>query len=479
MKQHPYRERDYAFGQVMLTLRTAIGLTQAELADFLGISRRAVGEWEAGNSYPKGEHLKRFIALALKKQAFPVGHEAEQVRSLWQAAHQKVLLDEQWLAALLNPTPLPDQVVHAPVASTSGPRVRWGDAPVHPAFYGREWELGLLAEWVVQAHCRVVSVLGLGGIGKSALAVNLMHRVAGNFQVVVWRSLRDVPSCDALLSELLLAVGEVPANPDQRMNVLLEYLRSTRVLLVLDNLETFLGQGQDSGRMRPGYEGFGRFLHLVAETEHRSCVLLTSREKPSDLLPQEGSHAPVRALRVARLDASSCERLLVEKGVAGSAPERMRLIETYAGNPQALKIVAQTIVDLFEGEIAPFLAQGEVIFGGVRELLAQQFTRLSALEQCVLLWLAVVREPFTLDELLGLMLVPQPRARVLEAIEALRRRSFIEPGQTQGSFRLQLVVLEYVTSQFGVGMTTSIIPAPQDGNAYYSALAETHHEALR
>ena len=462
MKQHPYRERDYAFGQVMLTLRTAIGLTQAELADFLGISRRAVGEWEAGNSYPKGEHLKRFIALALKKQAFPAGHEAEQVRSLWQAAHQKALLDEPWLAALLNPTP-PDQAVHAPVASTSGPRVRWGDAPVHPAFYGREWELGLLAEWVVQARCRVVSVLGLGGIGKSALAVNLMHRVAGNFQVVVWRSLRDVPSCDALLSELLLAVGEVPANPDQRMNALLEYLRCTRVLLVLDNLETFLEEGQDSGRLRSAYEGFGRFLHLMAETQHRSCVLLTSREKPADLLPQEGSQAPVRALRVARLDANSCEQLLAEKGVAGSAPERTRLIETYAGNPLALKIVAQAIVDLFDGEVAPFLAQGEVIFGGVRELLAQQFTRLSALEQCVLLWLAVVREPFTLDELLGLMLVPQPRARVLEAVEALRRRSFIEPGQTQGSFSLQSVVLEYVTSQFGVGMPTSILPLPKTG----------------
>jgi transcriptional regulator with XRE-family HTH domain len=478
MRQHLYRERDYAFGQVMLTLRTAIGLTQAELADSLGISRRAVGEWEAGNSYPKGEHFKHFIALATKKQAFPAEHEAEQIRSLWQAAHQKVLLDEQWLAALLNHAP-PDQAVHTPITSARGPRVDWGDAPVTPAFYGREWELGLLTEWVVQARCRVVSVLGMGGIGKSALAVNLMHRVAGNFQVVVWRSLRDVPSCDALLSELLLAVGEVPANFDQHMNVLLEYLRSTRVLLVLDNLETFLGEGQGSGRIRPGYEGFGRFLHLVAETEHRSCVLLTSREKPADLLPQEGSHAPVRALRVARLDAGSCEQLLAEKGVAGNAPERAQLIETYTGNPQALKIVAQTIVDLFDGEIAPFLAQGEVIFGGVRELLAQQFARLTALEQCVLLWLAVVREPSTLDELLGLMLVPRPRARVLEAVEALRRRSFIVPGQTRGSFRLQSVVLEYVTSQFGVGMTASIGPAPQDGNALYAALAETHQGALR
>jgi DNA-binding XRE family transcriptional regulator len=43
-----YGERDYAFGQMMLTLRTTIGLTQAGLADGLGISRRAVAQWEAG-----------------------------------------------------------------------------------------------------------------------------------------------------------------------------------------------------------------------------------------------------------------------------------------------------------------------------------------------------------------------------------------------------------------------------------------------
>ncbi|HEX9616526.1 MAG TPA: helix-turn-helix domain-containing protein [Anaerolineales bacterium] len=48
MKGSSYRDRDYAFGQAMLTLRTRIGLTQAGLASFLGVSRRAVGDWEAG-----------------------------------------------------------------------------------------------------------------------------------------------------------------------------------------------------------------------------------------------------------------------------------------------------------------------------------------------------------------------------------------------------------------------------------------------
>src|SRR5437016_9495640 len=162
MKRFSYRERDYSFGQAMLTLRTTIGLTQAGLADLLGVSRRAIGEWEAGSSYPKAHHLQHVMSLAVQQQAFAAGREEEEIRAFWKAAHQKVLLDESWLSALLNPpspppAPVPVEeaggaaVVSAPPASATslaqasqpgrsplpagrrapsarGPRVDWGDA---------------------------------------------------------------------------------------------------------------------------------------------------------------------------------------------------------------------------------------------------------------------------------------------------------------------------------------------------------------
>ena len=462
MKGYSYRDRDYAFGQTILTLRTMLGLTQTELADLLGVTRRAVGDWEGGLTYPKSEHLKQFVVLAIEHQAFPAGREAEEVRALWQAARQKVWLDEAWLAALLpdvdmSPASQPvEETIGAAQApappARSEPRLDWGDALTVTTFYGREWELDLLSEWVVEERCRVVSVLGLGGIGKSALATRVMQRVAERFEVVIWRSLRDVPTCEALLDDCLQvlapqALRSVSASLESRQGLLLECLRSRRVLLVYDNLESFLEEGEDTGHMRAGYEGFARVLRRVAETEHQSCWLLTSREKPSDLVPLEGSRAPVRALRLARLDADACQQLLAEKGAAGSESQQTRLIEAYAGNPLALKIVAQTIVELFDGQIAPFLEQGEVVFGGVRELLGEQYARLSALEQSVLLWLAILRELVSLPELLAVLGTPLPRAMVLDAVEALRRRSLIELGQRAGSFTLQSVVLEYATAQ--------------------------------
>ncbi len=73
MKRHVYRERDYAFAQLVLTLRTAIGLSQAVLAERLGASRRAVAEWEGGLSYPKAERLKQLIELGVRVSAFAAG----------------------------------------------------------------------------------------------------------------------------------------------------------------------------------------------------------------------------------------------------------------------------------------------------------------------------------------------------------------------------------------------------------------------
>src|SRR2546423_14906980 len=88
VKKAWYREPDYAFGQLMLTLRTRIGLTQAGLAKLLGISRHAVAAWEAGRSYPTAEHLQTCIALGVKLQTFAWGRQAQEIRAFWHAAHQ-------------------------------------------------------------------------------------------------------------------------------------------------------------------------------------------------------------------------------------------------------------------------------------------------------------------------------------------------------------------------------------------------------
>src|SRR5437879_3300827 len=249
--------------------------------------------------------------------------------------------------------------------------------------------------------------------------------------------LRPRPWCPRVL---------LPPGLERRLSLLLEQLRASRVLLVLDNLESLLEEGEVRGRLRPGFEGYARLLRQVAQTGHQSCVLLTSREKAAELRGLEGSRGLVRALRLSGLDAATGEQLLAEHEVEGSAEERARLVQAYEGNPLALKIVAETIADLFGGAIEQFLAAGTAIFGGIAELLEEQWARLSSLEQTVLCWLAIVREPVTLEDLLAMLVSPLPRGHVFEAIDGLQRRSLIERGQRVGSFSLHCVVLEYVTA---------------------------------
>jgi len=489
MRRSSYGERDYAFGELILTLRSAIGLTQAGLSDQLGISKKAVGEWEAGSSYPKATHLKALIALAVKEQVWAFGHEEEEIRALWKAAHQKMLLDETWLSVLLSEPPAPSAQVSveqsggAQVGSTptpsqsslalvsqpgqrpppagqvasraeafSGPLLDWGDALDVPSFFGRQGELATLSEWVVQDHCRVVSVLGLGGIGKSALVVQAMRALASQFDVVLFRSLRDAPPPEALLSSCLAVLSPeaqdfLHESLERRMSRLLAELRSLRVLLVLDNLEALLEEGEALGRLRPGYEGYGQLLEQVGHTGHQSCLLLTSREHPAALRALEGRRALVRSLRLSGLEASACAQLLGEHELVGSPEEYARLAALYAGNPLALSIVAETIADLFGGAISSFLAAGTILFGSITHLLQEQWERLSALEQTLLWWLAILREPVTLEELQAVLVAPLAPAQILEAVDGLRRRSLIERGQRAGSFTLQSVVLEDVTGR--------------------------------
>src|SRR5437764_8053873 len=184
MRTHIYSERDYAFGQTMVTLRTAMHLTQAGLARLLGVSRGAVLGWEAGSSYPKAERLKRFIALGVEHQAWALGREEEEIRAIWQAAHQKVLLDEAWLSALLGERPnVPARGSSAgalPVARPApGRRVDWDDAPDVPSFYVRRPELACLWLWGGAELCRGGVILGRGGSVESWVAVSAVRLGAG------------------------------------------------------------------------------------------------------------------------------------------------------------------------------------------------------------------------------------------------------------------------------------------------------------
>ncbi len=139
------------------------------------------------------------------------------------------------------------------------------------------------------------------------------------------------------------------------------------------------------------------------------------------------------------------QALIHARGLFGSSAQKQQLAEQCGGNPGAIKIVAGSIQDIFEGDIEAFLDQEAVLLNGIRRLLEQQFERLSALEQSVMYWLAINRAWITLADLSDDILPTVPRTRLLEVIESLCWRNLIECQQ--GYYTQQPIVIEYIINR--------------------------------
>ena len=338
----------------------------------------------------------------------------------------------------------------------ANPQQDWDNAVDPSVFYGRETELAQLWHWIVSERCRVVGLLGIGGIGKSTIAIKAALQMQAEFEVVVWRSLATAPPLEELLASLLNFLmplqGEDPIIPitlNEQISELMQYLRSRRCLLILDNAETILHREQ-VGQWQSGYEAYGQWLRTIGETPHQSCLLLTSRENPREMALMEDEQGMVRSLSLRGLTPEHGRAIFRQKGAfTGSEAEWNTLIHHYGGNPLALKMVAVATQELFNGsisEVLTYAAQGTCVFEDIRDLLDHQFDRLSEAEQKTLFWFAMHREPVSIAEIRENVVDSTSQQGVPQQVTSLIRRSLIE--KKDGLFFLQPVVMEYVTERF-------------------------------
>ncbi|NJK66409.1 MAG: hypothetical protein HC789_17775 [Microcoleus sp. CSU_2_2] len=326
----------------------------------------------------------------------------------------------------------------------------WGEAPDVSIFYDRSDETAILEHWIVTNHCRLVGLFGMGGIGKTHLSVKLAERFQEQFDYVIWRSLRNAPPLQQILTSQLQFITnseetDLPATVDEKLSLLIDYLRKHRCLLILDNVETILRGGERTGFYRQGYEEYGNFFKRLGECRHNSCLVLTSREKPKEIALMQGDTLPVRCLTLQGLDASAGGQLLQLKGCYWESGSQCQvLVERYSGNPLALKIVASAIQELFEGSLTEFLKYKTIVLDEIRVVFDQQFNRLPELEKTILYWMAIHQEPVSVEKLHSDICPSVSQATLIETVNSLLQRSLIEKQANQ--FSLQLVLMEYATN---------------------------------
>jgi WD40 repeat protein len=327
-------------------------------------------------------------------------------------------------------------------------RQDWGEVVDVSIFYGRTEELSLLEHWIEADRCRLVAILGMGGMGKTALSVKLSQQIQDKFDFVVWRSLSNAKFPEEKLIDIIRFLSgqrepDLGNNLEDLISKLLEYLQHHRCLIVLDNFESVLQSGNNAGSYRSGYEGYGVLLKRLGEVSHRSCVVITSREMPEEVAMLEGAIMPVRFLALNGIDEIAAEHILKAKGLLSQPNEIQKLVNWYRGNPLALKIAATSIKEIFLGSLARFLEQKNTIFSGITNLIDQQFRRLTPLEKQVMFWLAINREPTQADDLKPDIVPGVEQSDLFTALGSLKRRSMIEDSLS--GFTQQPVVMEYIT----------------------------------
>lgn len=328
-------------------------------------------------------------------------------------------------------------------------RQDWGEAPDVSYFYGRQQELSTLKQWLLKDGCRVVAILGIGGIGKTALSVKLAQEVRGKFDYVIWRSLAFAP----LSQDLLASLRSLPLNQQQgnlRENKaatllsLIKFLQQKRCLLILDGWERILQGGEFAGNYQPGFESYGELLRLFAESLHESCLLLTSREKPRQIAAFAGPKLLVQSLELSGLEAADAREIFREKNLSD---EKLwdRLIESYRGNPLGLKIIAAAIQNFpFDGNVLEFIKYTNLFLGDIEYLIHEQFERLSELEKEIMYCLAKSSEPVSYREEIP---IEASVEQLSQAFASLGRRSLIEKVKEGEEIlcTLQPVLRKYVS----------------------------------
>jgi predicted ATPase/DNA-binding CsgD family transcriptional regulator len=201
-----------SFGALLKRIRLAAGLSQEALAARANLSTRAISDLERGiNRAP------RYDTLELLVNALPLSQKQRDMLRV--AAHPELAPTTDEI-----PGPAPYGL---PLASTR--------------FIGREAELAQIEDYLVDPDCRLLTLIGPGGVGKTRLAYQAAASKAGDFASGVCAvPLSGVSSSLYLLSTLAERLTlQLYGSADQKAQ-LFDYLREKCLLLVMDNCEHIL-----------------------------------------------------------------------------------------------------------------------------------------------------------------------------------------------------------------------------------------------
>jgi predicted ATPase len=337
----------HAFGHLLKRLRNANDLTQEELAERACVSVRLISDLERGSSHlPRrdtvqlladGLHLRgserdNFIALARGR---PFVAEAD--------------ADSAALRLVLPHPPTP--------------------------IVGRLKETAAATGLLLDPDLRLLTLTGLGGVGKTRLALEVAHKTAGALRDgAVFVDLAPVRDPELVLTAMAHAL-EVQPSPERPLRQeVIDFLQPKSLLLVLDNFEQVMDAATTVADLLAACPGLKVLatsrmpLHIRAEYEYPVGPLATP--DLDDLPPlNELAQVPAIQLLVRRAEAVNHQFALTDANARDVAELTLRL----DGLPLAIELAATRLRVLAPADLLARLERRlPLLTGGARDLPARQ-----------------------------------------------------------------------------------------------------------
>ncbi|PZF81665.1 ATP-binding protein [Jiangella anatolica] len=445
------------FASLLRRHRLAAGLSQEELAEKAGLSSDAVAALERGRRRAPRPLTVRLLATALSLSDRELAEFTESLRR--------------------SPAGYPPQV--------QGP-------PLPPdTLIGRATELTELTSLLGHGGVRLVTLTGLGGVGKTRLAVAVANGVRRQFEAgVCWVPLAARPDGPEVTDAVAAAVGLRPASDAAEVDALTEHIGSRQLLVVLDNCEHVV-------------ETCAWLCTVLLQRCPRLTILATSREllrAPGEVVRQvqplavPPSRAPLEEIR----DADAVRMFLARAAAHGVHPRDDRLLQvsrvcrSLQGIPLAIELAAARVNVLTIEQIADELdTSSRILSGGSRTAPLRQQTIDAALDWSYQLLSAEEREFFeavstfsggwTLTAAVAVFCAEQTDAcheRVLDLTGRLIDKSLIlvDRDAAEARYSMFSVIRQYAARRLDDGGQRTVIE--QRHLRYYVELAEQAERGL-
>jgi len=239
---------DYSFGNWIKRRRKALDLTQQELAQRIGCSLSLIFKIEADERRPS----RQIAEILVEQLEIPPDQ-----RDLF----MKVARQEKGTTNLENISPLPT------LDLASAPKQTPSNLPSSPTpLIGREHEIRVISMQLLDPACRLLTLTGPGGVGKTRLAIAAGRQLEARFaDGVAFVSLAGIGMKESIIPAIADALGLAFSGPAEPLVQLTTFLHTKEILLAIDNMEHLINGGNLLGEILQG-------------TQHVK-MLLTSREQ--------------------------------------------------------------------------------------------------------------------------------------------------------------------------------------------------------